>query len=158
MKMFKPPVAIDNPENLSAVFLAGSIEMDRAELWQDRVAEALSDLPVLILNPRRDSWDSSWEQRIRNPHFKEQVDWELDGQDESTFIAMHFDPRTKSPITLLELGLYASSGRMLVSCPDGFWRKGNVEIVCERYEIPFFASLEEMILELRTRLSSVLSE
>ncbi len=158
MKMIKPPESVENRDDWPTVFLAGSIEMDRAAPWQDYLSNALQDLPVLILNPRRDSWDRSWEQRIRNPHFKEQVDWELDGQDNSTFIAMHFDPGTKSPITLLELGLYAASGRMLVSCPDGFWRKGNVEIVCDRYNIPLFASIEAMLVELRTRLSFVLSE
>jgi len=48
---------------------------------------------------------------------------------------MHFSPETKSPISLLELGLYANSDKLIVSCPAGYWRKGNVDIICERYGI-----------------------
>lgn len=51
------------------VFLAGSIEMGEAEDWQAQVVKELSD--YTILNPRRGDWDSSWEQSINNPHFKE---------------------------------------------------------------------------------------
>lgn len=41
------------------VFLAGSIEMGQAEQWQERVVHALSDAgDLVILNPRRDDWDS----------------------------------------------------------------------------------------------------
>ena len=32
------------------------------------------DLPVAVLNPRRDEWDASWEQSISNPLFRGQVD------------------------------------------------------------------------------------
>jgi len=63
-------------------------------------------------------------------------------------ILLYFDPKTKSPISLLELGLFAKSGKMMVCCPEGFWRKGNVDIVCERYRIPQFESLEELIANL----------
>ena len=48
---------------------------------------------------------------------------------------MYFDPKTKSPISLLELGLFAKSGKLVVCCPDGFWKKGNVDIVCQRYKV-----------------------
>jgi hypothetical protein len=51
---------------------------------------------------------------------------------------MYFDPNTKSPISLLELGLFAQSKKLIVCCPRGFWRKGNVDITCDRYGIPFF--------------------
>ncbi len=46
------------------VFLAGSIEMGKAEQWQERIVAALSGAgDLVILNPRRDDWDDSWEQR-----------------------------------------------------------------------------------------------
>ena len=35
----------------------------------------------------------------------------------------------RAPITLLELGLFARSGKLIVCCPDGYWRKGNIEVV-----------------------------
>src|SRR5947207_12517647 len=58
------------------VFLAGSIEMGEAEQWQKRIVAALSGAgDLVILNPRRDDWDGSWEQRADDPRFSEQVNW-----------------------------------------------------------------------------------
>jgi len=42
------------------LFLSGSIEMGKAEKWQDRVVRLLEKTDWTILNPRRDDWDSSW--------------------------------------------------------------------------------------------------
>jgi len=97
------------------------------------------------LNPRRDDWDSSWEQKIENAQFKQQVEWELDALEYADWILMYFDPSTKSPISLLELGLFAETGKLIVCCPEGFWRKGNVDIVCEKYGVPQVDSIEELI-------------
>jgi hypothetical protein len=66
---------------------------------------------------------------------------------------MYFSPETKSPISLLELGLHAESSRMVVCCPPGFWRKGNVDIVCTRYNIPLFNDMESAINGLRTKIN-----
>ena len=131
-----------------SVFLAGSIEQDRAERWQDKVINLLSDRPIQIFNPRREDWDESWTQKISDPNFREQVEWELDALDFVDVIIVYFDKLTLSPVTLLELGLYASSGKLRVCCPDGFWRKGNVEIVCKRWNIPMYESLEDLVKSL----------
>ena len=129
------------------IFLAGSIEMGSAEDWQTKVTEALRGYDVTILNPRRDDWDSSWKQTIEDPKFREQVEWELQALEEATEILMYFDPKTKSPISLLELGLFAKSGKLIVCCPDGFWRKGNVEIVCKRYGVMMVPSLDKLFTQ-----------
>ena len=134
------------------MFLAGSIEMGQAEPWQSVVEEALAGEDVVILNPRRDEWDASWEQSIHNPQFREQVEWELEGQERATAIAMYFAPATKAPITLLELGLFARSGKLVVCCPPGFWRRGNVEVVCARYGVVLVESLSELVEQVRRRL------
>src|SRR5712691_11396437 len=90
------------------IFLAGSIEMGKAEQWQERIVNAMSDASnLVILNPRRDDWDSSWEQRADNPQFFEQVSWELDMLDAADIVVMYLAPGTRSPISLLELGLCA---------------------------------------------------
>lgn len=132
------------------MFLAGSIglpDSGEAEDWQQKCIDTLKDYPIQFLNPRRDSWDSSWEQTIENKKFKEQVTWELDGLDAADFIILFFDKETKSPISLLELGIHACSNpqKLLVICPDGFWRKGNVDIVCERYKVRQFDNLDELL-------------
>lgn len=138
-----------NPTHIDSkyynVFLAGSIEMGTAEDWQTKLVEAMSDRPIKFLNPRRDSWDSSWEQKITNPKFTEQVLWELTNLDAADAIVAYIDPNTKSPITLLEIGLHARGGKLIVLCPDGFWRKGNVDIVCKNYDIKQVETFDELI-------------
>ena len=135
----------------SCVFLAGSIEMGKAEDWQSMLIEACAELPVTFLNPRRPEWDSSWEQSIDNPVFAEQVNWELDGLGHAEMVVYYFAPETKAPITLMELGLHARSGKVVVCCPEGYWRKGNVDIVCRREGIPQVDDLEGLITALRER-------
>ena len=129
------------------VFLAGSIEMGLAEDWQSRIAREFSDMENLVLfNPRRDDWDSSWEQKESNLQFNSQVNWELSKLDECDIIFMYFSPGTKSPISLLELGLYAESGKdFIVVCPPEFWRKGNVDIVSTKFNLRRFDSIESGI-------------
>ena len=144
-KIIKPPQFI--PNNLALVFLAGSIEMGVAENWQEKVERLLEGTGWTILNPRRDDWDSTWEQKISNPKFYEQVNWELQGIEEAEKVIMYFDPTTKSPISLLELGLITGSHpeKLIVICPDGFWRKGNVDIICERYRVKQVKDIETAI-------------
>ena len=153
MPVILPPAPIQIPQGNPSVFLAGSIEMGTATDWQSIVIEQIDQPQVTILNPRRTAWDASWEQSIANPDFAEQVNWELAGLERADVIAMYLDPATKAPVSLLELGLYASSGKLIVCCPDGFWRKGNVDIVCQRYSIAQVASLQELIDKIRSRLA-----
>ena len=150
MKIFKSPQDTSSVKsNEFSIFLAGSIEMGVAEDWQTRLtrALALSGSEVTIYNPRRDDWDSSLVQSIHDKQFNQQVTWEIDHLYAASLIVFYFDPNTKSPITLMELGLIAGLYRnAVVCCPDGFWRKGNVEMICDRFSIPMVESLEEMII------------
>lgn len=141
MQMLKPPTDLSlalKPDDFS-IFLAGSIEMGAASQWQNAIALQLDLVDGFLINPRRDDWDSSWEQKASNPQFREQVEWELFGLELASKILIYFQPETKSPISLLELGLVASYAEdLVIVCPDGFWRKGNIEIVCEKFDIPLF--------------------
>ena len=135
MNITKPGQAYD-AEGMVTVFLAGSIEMGAAEDWQEVVPKHFEDIQdLMFFNPRRDDWDSSWEQKQSNPQFNYQVNWEMDKLEDSDIIFMYFSPETKSPISLLELGLHANDRKLIVCCPDRFWRKGNVDIVCTRNNI-----------------------
>jgi hypothetical protein len=142
MHVFKPPTSFMAPAGVRVVFLAGSIEMGLAEDWQTKLTAALASRDVTVLNPRRDEWDASWRQSIEEPKFREQVEWELAGLERADVIAMWFARETKSPITLLELGLHVRGGKLIVGCPDGFWRRGNIEVVCARYGAPLHAAWE----------------
>lgn len=145
MVVYKPPQRTNKGVKEGSIFLAGSIEMGVAELWQDKLANILDEWAI-VYNPRRDDWDSSWEQDFENPHFYQQVNWELDHLEKADFVLFYFDPATKSPITLIELGLMAASkpGKCLVCCPHGYWRKGNVDIICQRYNITQYDSFKDL--------------
>ncbi|KAJ7183677.1 hypothetical protein C8R46DRAFT_1067614 [Mycena filopes] len=149
-KIFKAPEHVTLTGR--SIFLAGSIEMGTVEDWQTTLTAALAHLPITILNPRRAVWDGSLEQDISNSVFKEQVVWELDCQDRADVIAMFFHPDTKAPISLLELGLYAASGKMIVCCPEGFYRRGNVQVVCERFGVELVDTMEQLTEEVIKRL------
>ncbi len=137
-----------------SIFLAGSIELNTAEDWQKRVIDALKNYDVILFNPRRDDWDNTIQQTASDSRFSQQVNWELDALSAASLIIMYFDPNTKSPISLFELGLYASKRNMIVCCPNGFWRKGNVEIICSRYKIPLCDTLDALISKVKDILTN----
>jgi len=148
-----PPSPI--PILSNSLFLAGSIEQDKAERWQDYLIQKFDNKHVEIFNPRRKEWNSAWKEDISNPDFYEQVCWELEAQEKAALIAMYFDPNTKSPVSMLELGLFAHTGKLVVCCPQGYWKKGNVDIVCEKYQIPLVTSLDEMVEYLIRKLAII---
>lgn len=158
MNVYKPPNIPPLRTDRVSVFLAGSIEMGAAEKWQDKVIASLADLDIDVFNPRRDDWDSSWVQSKDNPQFREQVQWELDMINYASHVFMYLQPGTQSPISLLELGLMANTGQLWVVCPGGFWRKGNVDLVCERTGQPVFDSLDEGVRALREWLEPFIVE
>jgi len=147
MKVIKPPQEYDPCEETGiSIFLAGSIEMGAAVNWQAEVEKRFSKYDyVTLLNPRRDDWDSTQEQSIDNPYFNEQVMWEMDNLYASSYIFMYFDPNTISPISLLELGALCRDGKMMVCCPNGYFRKGNVEIFCEYHMIRYDDNLSDAL-------------
>lgn len=130
------------------IFLAGSIEMGVAADWQTMLGYILSREKSVgrVFNPRRKSWDSSWEQTADNPQFVEQVNWELDHIAKSDITFINFVGGTKSPITLAEFGFLLGAGKFpIVCCPKDFWRVGNVEIMCKRSNVQFYNNYEEAI-------------
>lgn len=146
--IIKAPRSTDYLLAAPSVFLAGSIEMGKAELWQERLAKDIGHEKknLYVYDPRRDDWDSSWEQNINNEQFSQQVRWELDHIGKANLVVFYFDKNTQSPITLMELGLVAGSGKpAVVFCPEGFWRKGNVDIICEVYNIPMAKTYEDLV-------------
>lgn len=150
----KAPKEFVNYCKFKTMFLAGSIDMGKAENWQERLVKDLYDVfQLVIFNPRRDDWDSTWKQSIHNRQFAEQVNWELNHLDISDIIVYYFDPNGQAPITLLELGLYVNSNKKIFVCvPDGYWRKGNIEVVCDRHKLPLYNSYDELIIAIKEYL------
>ena len=151
MKVIKPPQKIPNKLPKATVFLGGTIDMGYSNDWQTKLINDLNELDGIILNPRRDNWDSSWEQKSTNPNFLEQVNWELEGQERASIICYYFAGESKSPITLLELGLFKDK-TPIVFCPENFYRYGNIDIVCDRYKMPHYTTYSEFLSGIKNAL------
>lgn len=144
MDVIKSPDTIDCFGELS-VFLAGSIEMGGAPDWQAEIIKELQPFSGKVLNPRRDDWDPAWEPVETNPFFVEQFEWELEGLETADIVFMYFVPGTISPITLQEHGTLVDVPEAIVCCPEGFWRRGNVKLLSQRYGLAFYDDLESAV-------------
>lgn len=112
------------------VFLAGTIDSGKSYDWQKEVCKKfLEEKKVTIFNPRRDEWPDEDGEEIR------QIKWEHNHMDEADMIIMNIMPESKSPISLMEIGMYSQSGKLEVFCTDKFYRFNNVKVVCEKYGI-----------------------
>lgn len=144
--------------NVSRLFLAGTIDAGNSNNWQKDYIQQMTQLAfdvsccrsdekgydadkdvILIYNPRREKYpeDNSYE-------LEYQIQWELDSLELCDSIYMNILPDSKSPITLMELGLYARSGKLKVVCPKEFYRYENVKQVCKKYHIPFKNSHDDL--------------
>lgn len=135
-------------DNVHSIFLAGTIDNGNSENWQEKQIELIkarynevNELPfgfetnevVLIYNPRNDNWDAS--NSDDEEAMNKQISWELEHLEKATEIIMNLLPNSKSPISLLELGLFGGSGKMTVYCTKDFYRYFNVKVTCNRYNI-----------------------
>lgn len=148
-------------EDKVVIFLGGSIDMGSAEHWQERVANDLSEFSdrFVLVNPRRDDWDSSWEQDpTPGTKFYEQVSWELWHQENANAFIYYFAADSKSPITLLELGLFGTPEMTIVCCPKSFYRYGNVKMVCDRYGIHLVETYDDMIASIKDAIAVDIEE
>ncbi|KJZ70057.1 hypothetical protein HIM_10561 [Hirsutella minnesotensis 3608] len=119
-----------------SVFLAGSTSKVGTGDWRKTLSTSLSHLPVTLYNPYRADWDSAWREDISFAPYREQVEWELDKQEKADIVVIYFDPATQAPVSLLELGIWARvPGKAIVVCPGGYWKRGNVQVVCKKFGV-----------------------
>ncbi|MDD4820548.1 MAG: nucleoside 2-deoxyribosyltransferase domain-containing protein [Flavobacteriales bacterium] len=131
-----------NLKAYTSVFLAGTIDMGQSEDWQKKTIEKfkVKDGNYLFFNPRRskglDGTTEDMEYQIR---------WELEHLVRADYIIMNILPQSKSPISLLEMGLHANDGKMYVACGKEYYRYDNVRITCQYYGIPLYETLDELL-------------
>lgn len=128
MKLIKAPsteyLDYGKLRNTYKIFLAGTIDLGNSPDWQSTIVNELKDYHyTTIFNPRRDFWDK------KDEAF--QIEWELEHLKAADLIAMYLHPGSQSPVSLLELGLYINSPKLIVCCPDGYFRKNNVKLTWE---------------------------
>jgi hypothetical protein len=123
-------------KNPIRIFLAGTIDNGDSTDWQQELINTINGVelrrPTSIYNPRRKEWPSSDNHR----EIDRQIEWELSHLEKADLIVMNILANSKSPISLMELGLFAREGRLMVFCPKTFYRYDNVRNVCKRYEVP----------------------
>jgi len=152
------PSNIDVASPAMRLFLAGSIDSGQAEDWQSLIASSLRDLDVVVFNPRRGAWTPGTSLESESEEIRRQINWELDAIERSDLMAFYFAPGTKSPISLLELGLVARRKQAIVCCPHGFWRKTNVDVICQRFQIQQVSSLEDLVNEIKWKVRLFIPE
>ena len=135
---------------VKSVFLAGTIDNGDSSNWQEELIEKCKDLNVTFFNPRRKEW-------IQNPTFEDmeyQIKWEQEHLDRADVIIMFLLDGSKSPISLLELGLYSQSKKIYVFCNPAFYRWDNVRLTCDKYNIPLLrTNLEDAKLIIESKIA-----
>jgi len=128
------------PRKLPRLFLGGTIDMGKSPDWQAKLERTLKDKRGVILNPRRPQWDDSWKNDGRKIHrqLRQQINWELGQMERADKIAVWFAPKSKSPITLLEIGLHMRNGKLLIGCPPEYSRAANVYVTAQKYGVKVF--------------------
>lgn len=123
-----------------SIFLAGTIDDGKSEDWQSKLIEELSEYNITILNPRRNNWGDLSDNELRK-----QITWELDHLEKADIIFMYIIGTSKSPISLLEMGIHIKDSKLIVVCEPEFYRYENVKITCEYYNAELYDSLGEGI-------------
>lgn len=145
------------------VFFGGTIDNGDSEDWQKNLYAKLvirdisrniplngegykyDELNITVFSPRRETWNEN----PTKEDLENQIKWEQDKLDEADLIIMYLAENSKSPISLLELGLYGPQGKVIVYCTDKFYRYTNVKMTCERYLIEFHDTLDHYSISSR---------
>ena len=152
-KIFTPPYGYDNskytidgvaPLNL---FLGGTIDNGESFDWQSALTDELcsSDTvhPIMIYNPRRAEWANNDDKE----EIEKQINWELYHLERADLIVMNILGNSKSPISLMEIGLFAKEHKLIVFCNPNFYRYDNVRIVCRMYNIPLYNTNDILVIK-----------
>lgn len=124
------------------VFLAGSIDNRYFGNWRKETAKKL-ETKVNVFDPTNMKHDS-----LNDAEMKSHIIWELDALAIADKILLNFLPDSKSPISLVELGLYVASNKLIVVCPKEFYKSRYVFTLCEKYNTPIFENLNKALVEL----------
>ena len=143
MVIITPETENQESKNKS-VFLAGTIDNGDSLNWQDKTIIELINLGFNcdIYNPRVEHWNPN----ATKEEVEYQIKWEQNHLDNADLIVMVLLDDSKSPISLLELGLYAKSKKIVVFCTTNFYRWDNVRLTCDKYNIELIQDLNPLII------------
>ena len=126
------------------IFLAGTIDNGDSEDWQTKICKLIEECstnskPIAVYNPRRDDWPEDDQTKL----IEEQIKWELEHMEKASKIYMRILGDSKSPISLLELGLWAGKDptKIVVCCDPNYYRYQNIAVTCKRYGVMMISEL-----------------
>lgn len=157
IRVITPPSFITTDPDKTSVFLAGSIEMDKAEQWQKKFIDELtyeyrkmnSGKCIDVFNPRRANWDITIRQSIEDPAFYQQVRWELDYLEDVAVRVFYFAPDTLSPVSLLEFGKFFTYPNTFLCVNPDYQRAGNLEVFANKYKIKIHRDFGDIIHKIK---------
>ncbi len=129
----------------TSIFLAGGII--GCPDWQKEMVEKLKDLPITILNPRRNNFPTD------DPNAGEkQVKWEFKHLHKATVVSFWFAKETLNPITLFELGsCLVSDKKIFIGIHSDYEKRPTVIVQPKlvRPELEIVSSLEDLALQIK---------
>jgi hypothetical protein len=128
-----------------SLFLAGGITGNHD--WQAEVVRRLSDLPLVLLNPRRRDFPINDPSAARG-----QIEWEFRHLRRATAVLFWFPPETLCPIALYELGgRVATAQPLFVGTHPEYQRKPDVviQLGLARPDVHVVHSVHELAQQVR---------
>ncbi len=142
--------------NYVSVFLAGTIDNGASIDWQQNIVDKMRNFSgnFLLYNPRRSVWDANDKRELEY-----QINWELDHLEAADYILMNILGSSKSPVSLLELGIHIHSGKILLVCDPSYYRYDNVRITCKKYHVKIYHTIEEALQTIQLwKINTVMPE
>ena len=107
--------------------------------WRDVVADYYQEEYHLIdpTNPGHDN--------LSDKAMREHIKWEFLGLKQADYIILNFLSDALSPISLVELGMYVMTNKLIVVCPKDFYKWRYIDTLCKEYNTPIFTQLEQVL-------------
>ena len=149
---------IESPQNYTkmpgdvAIFFAGGIT--NCPDWQSEIVDALRDINITILNPRRKFFPIN-----DSTASKEQIKWEYSHLRKADVILFWFPKESICPIALYELGAWCMTTKPIYLGVDSEYpRKTDIEIQTAliRPDVEINYSLNELIKKIMIKTESTL--
>ncbi|SEC82566.1 Nucleoside 2-deoxyribosyltransferase like [Tenacibaculum sp. MAR_2009_124] len=125
------------------VFLAGSLSIDKIDNWRNTLVNSYST-NFDFIDPTNDNYVL-----LNTSQMEKHINWELEGLELSDIIFMNLLPESKSPISMVELGLYAKSNKLIICCPEIFYQYRYIKTIAKKYNAALFTELEKGIQHLK---------
>ena len=146
MKYIECPKIYNGKEK--SLFLAGGIT--NCPDWQVELAGWLKETDLIVLNPRRKSFD------VNHKNIEEeQISWEYNHLKKASIVSFWFPKETLCPITLYELGKQSAGDKpIFIGVHPDYKRKRDVEIQTRliRPEVKIVYSLKDLAEQIKNTM------